>query len=43
MTAEELVKKHLGEDITRPEFWKKSLAIVEGKVAEFEKLVAATH
>jgi oligoendopeptidase F len=41
MTAEELAQKHLGEDITKPEFWKKSLAIVAGQVAEFERILSA--
>lgn len=39
MTAEELVKTHLGEDITQPEFWKKSLAIVADQVAHFERML----
>lgn len=40
MTAEELVQTHLGEDITKPEFWKKSLKIVEEQVSLFEELLA---
>jgi oligoendopeptidase F len=39
MTAEALVMKHLGEDITQPAFWMKSLDIVEHQVAAFESLV----
>ncbi len=39
MTCEELAQKHLGEDISKPEFWQKSLKIIEGQVARFEKLV----
>lgn len=42
MTAEDVIQKHLGEDIRKPEFWLKSLAIVEEKVARFEKLLS-TH
>jgi oligoendopeptidase F len=40
MTAEELVKKHLGEDITQPKFWKQSLAIVASQVEQFEIMLA---
>jgi oligoendopeptidase F len=39
MTAEDLIRKHLGEDITRPEFWHVSLDLVEQQVAHFENLV----
>ncbi|MBT3525883.1 MAG: M3 family oligoendopeptidase [Bdellovibrionales bacterium] len=39
MTAEDLVKKHLGEDLTKPTFWQQSLAIVERSVDQFAKLV----
>lgn len=39
MTAEDLVQKHLGADIRKPDFWRESLRIVEAKVARFEKLV----
>ncbi|CAM3655436.1 M3 family oligoendopeptidase [Parendozoicomonas haliclonae] len=39
MTAEELVEKHLGKDIRKPEFWLDSLEIVEGLVSRFEGLV----
>jgi oligoendopeptidase F len=39
MTAEDLVEKHLGQDLTTPEFWNQSLNIVEKTVDEFEKLV----
>ncbi len=39
MTAEDLARKHLGEDISRPEFWKKSLAILDRQVASFESLL----
>ena len=33
MTAEDLVKKHLGEDITKPEFWLKSIKFVTDSIA----------
>ena len=39
MTAEELAKTHLGEDITKPAFWKASLDIVDRQVAHFEGLL----
>lgn len=39
MTAEDLVQKHLGEDIRQPEFWLKSIGIIHKKIAAFEKLV----
>ncbi|WP_413288611.1 M3 family oligoendopeptidase [Bdellovibrio sp. HCB337] len=39
MTAEDLVQKHLGEDIRRPEFWQKSLNVVLGKLNTIEKLI----
>ncbi|WP_374000789.1 M3 family oligoendopeptidase [Bdellovibrio bacteriovorus] len=38
MSAEDLVQKHLGEDIRRPEFWKKSIAVINRKISDFEKL-----
>lgn len=38
MTAEDLVQKHLGEDIRRPEFWQKSINVINNKVNAFEKL-----
>lgn len=33
MTAEDLVMKHLGEDITKPEFWLKSIKFVTDSIA----------
>ena len=36
MTAEELATKYLGVDLKKPDFWFKSLAIVERQIAEFE-------
>ena len=38
MTAEDLVQKHIKQDLTRPDFWKDSLVIVEKSVARFEEL-----
>lgn len=38
MTAEEVVQKHLGEDIRKPEFWKKSINVINEKIDAFEKL-----
>lgn len=38
MTAEDLVQKHLGEDIGRPEFWQKSIDVINGKVENFERI-----
>lgn len=38
MTAEDLIQKHLGEDIRRPDFWKKSIDVINQKVVAFEKL-----
>ena len=38
MTAEDLVQKHLTQDLTQPDFWQDSLVIVEKSVARFEEL-----
>lgn len=38
MTAEELVKKHLGEDIESPDFWQKAINVVLGKIERFKSL-----
>lgn len=38
MTAEELVKKHLGEDLGSKAFWQKSMDVVAEKLATFERL-----
>ncbi|MEH8153268.1 M3 family oligoendopeptidase [Aeromonas caviae] len=35
MSAEELVERHLGQDIREPAFWQGSLALVEAAVARF--------
>jgi oligoendopeptidase F len=40
MSAEDLIRKHLDDDISRPEFWMKSLQIVEDQVAAFENELA---
>lgn len=38
MSAEELVAKHLGQDIREPAFWQGSLALVAAAVDRFEQL-----
>ncbi len=39
MTAEEVVDKHLSMDLTKPDFWQQSVALVQQKVDEFERLL----
>jgi oligoendopeptidase F len=39
MTAEDLIKKHLNEDISTSNFWQQSLDIVEKQVLEFKLLI----
>ncbi|MEK2690226.1 M3 family oligoendopeptidase [Bdellovibrio sp. GT3] len=39
MTAEDLIMKHLGEDITKPAFWQKSIDVVKSKISHFESLI----
>lgn len=39
MTAENLIQKHLKQDISAPEFWRESLAIVEKQITAFENEV----
>lgn len=39
MTAEDLIQKHLGEDIRRPEFWQKSIDVITKKIRRFESWV----
>jgi oligoendopeptidase F len=39
LTAEELVQKHLGEDITQPAFWQKAIDVEIGKIDRFEALL----
>lgn len=41
MTAEDLARIYLYEDITKPEFWRESLRLVEEQVTTFQKLLAA--
>jgi len=43
MTAEDLIRKHLGEDIRTVEFWQKSLDVVRDKVDVFQALVSAVR
>ena len=38
MTTEDLVMKHLGADITQPDFWNQGLEIMAGDVEEFLRL-----
>ncbi|MBC7713411.1 MAG: M3 family oligoendopeptidase [Rhizobacter sp.] len=38
MTAEDLILKHFNEDITKKDFWLKSIRIVENSVEKFKKL-----
>jgi oligoendopeptidase F len=39
LTAEELVQKHLKEDITQPSFWQKAIDVEIGKIDRFEALL----
>jgi oligoendopeptidase F len=39
MTAEDLIQKHLGEDIRSPEFWQKSINVVKEKITDFKSLL----
>lgn len=39
MTAEDLIQKHLGEDIRQPEFWQKAIDLVKKKIELFELLI----
>ena len=39
MTAEDLIQKHLGEDITQPQFWQKSIDVVVDKIRIFKTVV----
>lgn len=38
MTAEDLIKKHLGENIETVEFWQKSISVVKNKLVNFEQI-----
>jgi oligoendopeptidase F len=40
MTTEELAQRHLGADLTRPEFWEDALSVVLDDVKEFLRLTA---
>ena len=40
MTAEDLAAKHLDADLTRPDFWRDTVRMLEGRVDRFEALVA---
>ena len=39
MTAEDLASKHLEVDLTRPEFWRGTVAMLESRIDRFEELV----
>ncbi|MEZ0391257.1 MAG: M3 family oligoendopeptidase [Pseudobdellovibrionaceae bacterium] len=39
MTAEDLILKHLGEDIRKPQFWQKSIDVVKGSIQNFKSLL----
>ncbi|OED71486.1 oligoendopeptidase F [Vibrio splendidus ZS-139] len=39
MMAEEVVKKHLGMDLTKADFWQQSIDIVKVQIDEFERLL----
>jgi oligoendopeptidase F len=39
MTAEEVAAKHLGADLTKPDFWRQSLAISRRAVEQFAAVV----
>jgi oligoendopeptidase F len=39
MSAEDVAQKHLGVDISKPDFWVEAIKIVENKVNHFENLV----
>ncbi|MBX3016490.1 MAG: M3 family oligoendopeptidase [Bdellovibrionaceae bacterium] len=43
MTAEDLVEKHLGQNLRTVEFWLKPLAVVEKKVLRFEQLLGEAN
>lgn len=42
MTAEEVAMKHLGADLTKPDFWRASLGESKRSVDQFEEAVAQT-
>ena len=39
MTAEDLAAKHLDADLTRPDFWRATVATLEPRIDRFEELV----
>ena len=39
MTAEDLAARHLEVDLTRPEFWRETVAMLESRIDRFEELV----
>jgi oligoendopeptidase F len=39
MTAEDLASKHLNVDLTQPDFWRGTVAMLKPRVNHFEKLV----
>ena len=39
MNSENLVKKHLDKDITKPEFWQESIQIVKNNLKQLEKII----
>ncbi len=41
MTAEDVAAKHLGADLTKPDFWRQSLAISRQAVEQFEDVAKA--
>lgn len=43
MTAEEVARQHLGVDLTKPQFWLDSLAMVEEDLRAFESLAAEVY
>ncbi|MCY3623856.1 MAG: oligoendopeptidase F, partial [Gammaproteobacteria bacterium] len=39
MTTEDLAAKHLDVDLTQPDFWRDTLAMIEPRIDHFEALV----
>jgi len=39
MTAEELAGRHLGVDLTRPDFWRGTVEMLATRIDRFEELV----
>ena len=40
MTAEDLAARHLEVDLTRPEFWRETVAMLESRIDRFEELIS---